>query len=73
MDRQQDVTVLINATIEVPAAALQIIVETARQMTGRNQKGHYQVDTADLVNRLLTGFVLEKDFVGFVSDRDNYK
>ena len=73
MKRPQDDSVLINATIEVPAASLQVIVETARQMTGRNQKWHYQVDTADLVNRLLTRFVLEKDFVGFVSDRENYE
>lgn len=73
MKRTQDDSVLINATIEVPAASLQIIVETARQMTGRSQKGHYQVDTAEMVNRLLTRFVLEKDFVGFVSDRGNYE
>jgi len=73
MNQLQDDRVLISARIEVPAAALQVIVETARQMTGRNQKGHYQVDTADLVNRLLSRFVIEKDFVGYVSDRGNYK
>ena len=73
MDRQKTDTVLINATIEVPAESLQIVVETARQMTGRNQKGHYQVDTAELLNRLLTRFVVAKDFVGFVSDRGNYE
>ena len=64
--------VLINATIEVPAAALQVIVETARQLTGRNEKGHYRVDTADMVNRLLTRFVMDRDFVGYVSDVKNY-
>ncbi|MFH1983014.1 MAG: hypothetical protein ABIL58_14325 [Pseudomonadota bacterium] len=73
MAPQTDDNVLISATIEVPAAALQVIVETARQMSGRNQKGHYQVDTAEMVNRLLTRFVMEKDFVGYVSDRGNYE
>lgn len=72
MNQLQDDRVLISARIEVPAAALQVIVETARQMTGRNQKGHYQVDTAELVNRLLSRFVMEKDFVGYVSERENY-
>lgn len=72
MSQLQDDRVLISARIEVPAAALQVIVETARQMTGRNQKGHYQVDTAELVNRLLSRFVMEKDFVGYVSERENY-
>lgn len=65
-------TVRINATIEVPAVALQIIVETAREMTGRDEKGHYRVDTAEMANRLLSRFIQEKDFVGFVSDRENY-
>ena len=72
MSQQEDNRVLINATIEVPSVALQIVVETARRMTGRDEKGHYRVDTAELVNRLLSRFVLEKDFVGFVSDRKNY-
>ena len=73
MSQQEENTVLINATIEVPAVALQVVVETARQMTGRDEKGHYRVDTADMVNRLLTRFVLEKDFVAIVSDPKNYE
>ncbi len=72
MTHQQENRVLINATIEVPSVALQIVVETARQMTGRDEKGLYRVNTADMVNRLLTRFVMEKDFVAFVSDPENY-
>jgi hypothetical protein len=72
MTHQKDDMVLINATIEVPAVALQVIVETARQMTGRDDKGHYHVDTADVVNDLLSRFVLKKDFVAFVSESENY-
>jgi hypothetical protein len=72
MAQQPEDLVLINATLEVPAAALQLVVATAREMTGRDEKGHYRVDTAELVNRLLSRFVLEKDFVGFVSNRKNY-
>lgn len=66
-------TILINAQIELSIHALETIVETAKQLTGRNDKGHYHVETADVVNRLISLFLAEKDFDSFVADGSRYE
>ena len=65
-------TVLIHVNIELTSAALEHIVQRAKQMTGRNQKGYYRVDTADVVNKMISHFLLEKDFESFAKNPENY-
>jgi hypothetical protein len=66
-------TVLIHANIEVTVKALETMVWTAKQIAGTNSKGHFQVDTADVVNRMISRFLLEKDFESFAQDPKNYR
>jgi len=66
-------TIAVNVIVEVTPASLQAIVEHAKRMVGRNEKGHYQVDTADKVSEMISRFLLEKDFEGYVKNSKNYE
>ena len=66
-------TVVVNANVTITAAALQAIVANAKQNAPRNEKGYYQVDTADKVSEMISKFLLEHDFEGFASDPGNYR
>lgn len=65
-------TLSVNVVIELTPAALQTIVENAKRLAGRNEKGHYQVDTADTVGEMVSRFLAQNDFEVFVNDPDNY-
>lgn len=65
-------TVRVNVTIDIAGETLQTIVQTAREMVGRNERGHYRIDTADLLEDLLSAFIAEKGFDGYVADKGNY-
>lgn len=71
MDHKED-TLAVNVVVELAPASLESIVHHAKQMTGRNAKGHYKVDTADKVGQMISKFLREKDFESFVKDADNY-
>ena len=60
-------TILINANIEISVTALQTIVDNAKKAAGRDAKGHYRVDTADKVSEMISRFLMEKDFEGYVN------
>ena len=62
----------IHVNVKITTASLQTIVENAKNIAGRNEKGHYRVDTADKVSRMISRFLLENDFEGFVRDITNY-
>jgi hypothetical protein len=64
--------ILINVNIEISATALQTIVSNAKKAVGRDAKGHYRVDTADKVSEMVSRFLREKDFEGYVNSPDNY-
>ena len=66
-------TVRVHINVEIAAAALQAVVQNAKQVAGRNAKGHFQVDTADKLAELISRFLAEKDFTAFARDIDNYK
>ena len=66
-------SVIINANIEISGQALETIVDTAKKITGRNSKGHYRIDSADLVNRMISKFLVNKDFESYVQDLSNYE
>jgi len=65
-------TVVVNANVTITAAALQNIVANAKAKAPRNEKGYYQVDTADKVSEMISKFLLEKDFEGFTNNSENY-
>ena len=66
-------TIAVNVVVEVTPASLQAIVAQAKHMAGRNEKGHYQVDTADKVSEMISRFLMERDFEGYVTDSKNYQ
>ncbi len=72
MKRSAD-TIVVNATVEMTTASLRTVVAKAKQLAGRDQRGRYRVDTADVVNRMISRFLLEKDFESFVQNTENYK
>lgn len=71
MTPSQD-TLAVNVVIEMTTASLEAIVENTKRIVGRNEKGHYQIDTADKVGEMVSRFLLENNFEGFVSDPQNY-
>jgi hypothetical protein len=66
-------TVRVNVVVEMSATSLQTIVETAKNLVGQNQKGHYRVDTADWVGEMISRFLADRNFEGFVEDVENYR
>ena len=69
MDASKD-TIVVNANVEMTTGSLQTIVEKAKQKAGRDEKGVYRVDTADKVSEMISRFLLEKDFEGYVRDSE---
>jgi len=65
-------TVRVNVTVAIAGETLQTVVQTAKDIVGRNAKGHYRIDTADLLEDLLSAFIAEKDFDAYVADKANY-
>ncbi len=70
---QSEDTITVNVVVEMTTASLKAIVENAKQLSGRNEKGHYTVDTADKVSEMISRFLLEKDFESFVKTAENYR
>ena len=65
-------TIEVRAIVTLSTAALQTIVSNAKAIVGANAKGHYRVDTAGLVNRMISKFLMEKNFAAWVADTANY-
>lgn len=65
-------TVRVNVTLDISGETLQTIVRTAKEIVGRNEKGHYRIDTADLLEDLLASFIDENGFDVYVGNRENY-
>lgn len=70
---QTEDTIAVNVVVEMTTDSLKAIVENAKRLSGRNEKGHYTVDTADKVSEMISRFLLEKDFEGFVKSAENYR
>lgn len=64
--------ITINATLDIPAAALQAVVENARQKVGKDSKGVYRVDTYEKLGEMISRFLVEKDFLAYVQDIENF-
>ena len=65
-------TIEVRVNVVMTTDSLKSIVENTRKMVGRNEKGHYQVDTADAVGKMVSRFLLEKDFESFVKEEGQY-
>ncbi len=72
MNQPED-TIAVNVVVEMTTASLKAIVENAKRLSGRNEKGHYTVDTADKVGEMISRFLFEKDFEQFTNNPENYR
>jgi hypothetical protein len=72
MDESQK-TIKINVNVEITPVSLEAIVENAKIIAGKDQRGVYRVDTADKVSEMITKFLLQNDFESFVLDINNFK
>ncbi len=70
---QPDDTIAVNVVVEITTVSLKAIVENAKRLSGRNEKGHYTVDTADKVSEMISRFLFEKNFEQFTTNPENYK
>ncbi len=66
-------TVTVRANVEMTPGSLQWIVQNAKELAGKNEKGYYTVDTADKVGEMISRFLIEKDFESYVKDINNFK
>ena len=69
-DEKDQIEVHVN--VKITTTSLQTIVENAKKIAGRNELGHYRVDTAGKVSEMISRFLLKNDFEGYVSDIKNY-
>jgi len=67
-----DNTIVVRANVEIKTTALQAIVENAKAVAGRDEKGMYRVDTADTVSEIISRFLRERDFDEYAKNIDNY-
>jgi hypothetical protein len=65
-------TITIHASIDISGQTLESIGDTAKRKAGRNSKGYYRIETADLVSRLISRFLAENDFESYVQDSSKY-
>jgi hypothetical protein len=64
--------ITVRAIVDMTPASLEAIVENAKKIAGRDEKGRYRVDTADKVGEMISRFLLEKDFESYVENIDNF-
>jgi hypothetical protein len=64
--------ITVRAIVDMTTVSLEAIVENAKKIAGRDEKGRYRVDTADKVGEMISRFLLEKDFESYVKNIDNF-
>jgi len=72
MPSQENDKLRIHVNIEISTVALQAIVANAKRLAPRGANGSYHIDTADKVSEMVTRFLEENDFEGFVNNLENY-
>ena len=63
----------VNVNVDITTETLKAIVENAKQLTGRDEKGVYKVDTADKVSEMISKFLMENNFETYAKDIGNMK
>ena len=64
--------ITVHVNVDIPTAALQSIVANIKAVVGVNEKGHYQVDTAEAVGKLIGKFIDEHEFDAYAADPAHY-
>ena len=64
--------IAVHVNVEITIASLQTIVENVKRIAGRDENGVYRVDTADKVSEMISQFLLENDFEGYVKNIEHY-
>ena len=72
MPSTEDDKLRIHVNIEISTVALQSIVANAKRTAPKDASGAYHIDTADKVSEMVTRFLDQNDFEGFVGDVNNY-
>jgi hypothetical protein len=62
----------VNVIVSLSPTALQAIVANAKALSTPDEKGHYHLDTADMVGQMISKFLEGHDFDAYVSDLANY-
>jgi len=70
MNESRDM-ITVHVNVEITAASLQTIVENVKRIAGHDEKGVYRVDTADKVSEIISQFLFDNDFEGYVKDIAN--
>lgn len=65
-------TVTVQVNIEILPEALQAVVASTKKLAAEDKEGYGKIDTADVLNVMISQFLLEKDFVTWVGDMGNY-
>ena len=68
----QDDKIVINTQIEISGQILQQIVSMAKKQQGPDARGHFNIDTADLVSGLISRFLVDGGFETYVADQRRY-
>ncbi len=64
--------IAVHVNVDIPVEALQSIVANIKAVVGKNAKGHYQVDTAEAVGKIIAKFIDEHDFKAYAADPAHY-
>ena len=65
--------ITVNVNVDITSETLKAIVENAKKIAGRNEKGVYKVDTADKVSEMISKFLMENDFETYAKKIGNMK
>ena len=71
MNESRDM-ITVHVNVEITTASLQTIVENVKQLAGRDENGVYRVDTADKVSEMISQFLFDNNFEGYVKHIENY-
>ena len=64
--------ITVHVNVDITVVSLQTIVENVKRIAGRDENGVYRVDTADKVSQMISRFILDNDFEGYVKNIENY-
>ncbi len=65
-------SIRINAIVDISFSAIEAIVENSKKIVGKDSKGHYRVDTAEMAGAMISKFLFENNFEDYVKNIDNY-
>ena len=64
--------ITVHVNVDIPTEALKSIVANIKAVVGADAKGHYHVDTAEAVGKMIGKFIGEQDFTSYTADPAHY-